>query len=115
MSANGTIFDKYEGDIVECALKNDFSAVDTILEDDPSLINAQRSDTGLTALMAASGRGLRRMVVHILAKEGIDLFIRDFEGQDAFDYAVLFPEVTELLMRKRLPKMRWSEPFIKPI
>ena len=44
------------GDIVWCALHNDFPGVDSILASDPSQINAQRADTGITALMAASGR-----------------------------------------------------------
>ncbi len=102
-------------DIVACSLRNDFDGVDTILSSEPTLINAQWLETGLSPLMAAAGRGLSEMVVHLLMKDGIDLFIKDASGRDAFDYGVPFADITELLMRARLPSMHWTEPHITPV
>lgn len=101
-------------DIVECALRNDFAGVDRALEGQPEMINAQRKSSGITALMAASGRRLERMVDHLLAKPGIDLFIRDDFGKSAFEHARLWPEITGQLMIARHPSLegRWKEPKI---
>ncbi len=99
-------------DIVECALRNDFKGVDLALQADPSHINAQRAQTGITALMGASGRGLEQMVVHLLSKDGIDTTIADDFRRTAFDHARPFPAVVAALMRHHYPDKKWSEPGI---
>ena len=117
MSEHGTTSDGVNGDIVACALRNDFRGVDRILAADPMQINARRSDTGLTALMAASGRGLERMVGHLLSKDAVDASITDHFGKDALNHGRLFPAVVRRIMEHRNPgiSQRWSEPDIRPV
>jgi len=117
MSDYGTTSGGNQGDIVACALRNDFGGVDSILAADPAQINAQRSDTGITAIMAASGRGLERMVAHLLSKDDIDTTLRDDFGKDALLHARPFPTVIARIMEHRNPGMtrRWSEPDIRPV
>ena len=115
MSSNGNRIDRHFFDIIECTLRNDFRGVDKALARDPDAINAQRTDSGITPLMAASGRGLERMASHLLSKEGIDLSIADDFGRDAFEHARLFPEIVALLVNHAYPKMRWKEPGLFPV
>ena len=115
MSDYGSTTIDIVGDIVHYALRNDFKGVDRILSYDPSQINAQREDSGLTALMAASGRGLDRMVAHLLAKPDIDTMITDDFGKDALLHGRPFPQVVQQIMRHRHPNMKWQEPNIRPV
>jgi len=101
-------------DIIECALNNDFEGVERALQRDPSDINAQRSDNGITALMGASGRGLDRMVVHLLGKDGIDVKLVDDRGRNAFDHARVFPRIVAILMEHAYPDLAWKEPPPSP-
>ncbi len=114
VSSGNITIDDWDGDIVAFALSNNFEGVDKILKLEPEMINAQRIDSGVSALMAASGRGLHRMVDHLLAKEGVDLYLKDNAGRDAFDHAILFPQVVERLMRARHPGS-YSGPDLTPI
>lgn len=112
---DGRRIDRDFYDVIECALRNDFQGVDRALLIDPAAINAQRVGTGITALMGASGRGLERMVLHLLSKDGIRLDISDDFGNDAFDHARPFPHVVAALMRHSHPRMPWKEPGVFPV
>lgn len=114
-TGDGHTIDKSYGDIIECALQNDFGGVDAVLENDSRLINARRTGTGITPLIAASGRGLDRMVLHLLSKEGVEIKIADEFGKNAFDHGRLFPNVVSALVRHSHPDMRWQEPGIFPV
>jgi hypothetical protein len=113
MSEFGSIKSGVFGDIVSCALRNDFRGVDLILAADASQINAQRDDSGISALMAASGRGLERMVGHLLSKPDVDTSLRDSFGKDALQHGRLFPAVVGRIMQHRNPSLRWQEPDIR--
>lgn len=102
-------------DIIDCALRNDFFGVDSALERNPKAINSQHKDSGITALMAASGRGLDGMVLHLLKKPEIDLTIVDNTGRSAFDHAMLFPEIIGYLASSMKPTGRWKEPQLGPV
>lgn len=115
MSDFGATIDGIDGDIVDFALRNDFLGVDRILANDPKQINAQRDESGVSALMAASGRGMERMVRHLLSKEGVDTSITDNFGKDALDHGRIFPSVVKSIMQHRNPDLRWSEPNIHPV
>ena len=110
-----TTIDGTFGDIVLCALNNDFPGVDRILSYDNTQINAQKAESGVTALMAASGRGLDRMVLHLLSKEGVDTSVVDHFGKDALGHGRLFPRVVGLIMEHRNPGLKWSEPDFRPV
>lgn len=114
-SDNGSTIDKGFRDIIECALKNDFRGVNRALERDHRLINARRTGSDITPLMAASGRGLNRMVLHLLSKEGVDLRIVDEFGKSAFDHGRLFPSIVSALVKHQHPDLRWNEPEIFPL
>lgn len=111
-SDDGNIIDRSSRDIIECALSNDFRGVDDALEVDRRLINARRAGSGITPLMAASGRGLNKMVDHLLSKEGVDIRVIDEFGKSAFDHGRLFPNVVSSLVKHAHPNLRWGEPKI---
>lgn len=115
MSEFGVTFDGTVGDIINCAMKNDFQGVDRILARDSLQINAQHPDNGISALMAASGRGLERMVAHLLSKAKVDTSLVDDFGKDALLHARPFPRVVGLIMEKRNPNLRWQEPNFRPV
>jgi len=98
------------GDIVAYALNNNFDGVDKVLASDPEMINARKEESGITALMAASGRGLEDMVDHLLKKTGIDYDLIDDKGRSALNHAVLFPEIVSKIMVARLPNIKWGKP-----
>ena len=98
------------GDIVAYALNNNFDGVDAVLASDPEMINARKEESGITALMAASGRGLEEMVNHLLSKPGIEYDLVDDKGRTALNHAVLFPEIVAKIMMARLPNVKWSAP-----
>lgn len=102
-------------DIVECALRNDFDGVDKALQINPGNINTQKINTGITALMAASGSGLHAMVDYLLSKPGINLDLRDRFEKDALDHARLFPNIVAKIMTARTPGRKWKEPNIGPV
>lgn len=114
-SGDGITIDRSHRDIIECALQNDFGGVDTALKRDRRLINARRTGSGITPLMAASGRGLGRMVQHLLNKDGLDLGIVDAFGKSAFDHGRLYPTIVTALVRHEHPEMDWKEPGIFPL
>ncbi len=101
-------------DIIECALNNDFGGVDRELKREPRSINAQRTGSGITATMAASGRGLEEMVVHLLSKDGVDITIVDDLGKNAFDHARPFPKIVSALVLHKHPNLQWKEPGLFP-
>lgn len=97
-------------DIIEAAMKNDFKAVDEALKHDPDAINAQRPGTLITPLIGAAGRGLERMVGHLLSKDNVDVSIKDAFGKSAFDHGRLFPEIVGKLVLHKYPDLQWQEP-----
>ncbi len=97
-------------DIIESALNNDFAGIDAALQSDVNVINFQRVETGITALMAASSRGLHSMVDYLLSKPSIALDIRDKFGNDALDHARFFPNIVGQIMNARTPGRKWKEP-----
>lgn len=115
MTSSNSSSDGLHGDIVTFAMENNFGAVDAVLANQSEQINAQREGSGITALMAASGRGMERMVVHLLSKPGIDTTIVDETGRTALDHGRIFPGVVAKIMKHRNPGMKWSEPEIRPI
>tara|TARA_R110002096_G_scaffold116192_1_gene251911 strand:+ start:256 stop:630 length:375 start_codon:yes stop_codon:yes gene_type:complete len=115
MSDFGTTSGGIFGDIVKYALENNFRGVDRVLSFDPAQINAQQEGSGVTALMAASGRGLDRMVAHLLSKADIDTALTDNFGKDALLHARPFPMIVRRIMEHRNPGIAWSEPNIRPV
>lgn len=107
--------DRTGDDIVSCALRNDFRGVDRELARNPDAIRNQWIESGITALMAASGRGLERMVQHLLAKDGIDFDQQDNSGKTAFDHARPHPKIVRLIMSAKHPGRKWSEPGVFPV
>lgn len=99
-------------DIIQCALTNNFEGVDRALAADPRAINAQRSGSGITALMAASGRGLERMVEYLLSKDGVDVSISDDFCREAIHHARPFPKVIAILTMFEHPELKWKETAI---
>ena len=110
-----TRIDRDYFDIIECALTNNFDGVNEALAKDPSQINAQRIGSGITPIMAASGRGLTRMVEHLLSQDGIDIALIDDFGRNVFDHGRPFPEIITLLVQHSHPQLSWKEPGLFPI
>ena len=111
MSRDRTGSDRY--DIIECALQNDFKGVRWALERDPESINDQRRGIGITALMAASGRGLDDMVTFLLRQPHIDIDIVDDAGKTALEHGRLFPSVVSKIMNAKFPKGAWKDPGLR--
>ena len=72
--------------IVDAVEEGDLTTVETMLAEDPELINATHSDTGASLLMVAIEFN-KLVLAQYLVEQGIDTSIVDNEGNDAQHYA----------------------------
>jgi len=87
---SGAIMNRLEipNNIILAVESGQLSIVETVLSEDPSLINFQDDATGLTGLHVAVADGAVAIARYLLSVPHIDPTIRDFRGRDALDLAI---------------------------
>lgn len=97
--------------IVEASLNNDYELVSSIMEKFPDSVNEQ-NEFGLSALMAATGRGHLRIVLLLTSSPKITLDLVDCDGNSVFDYSYSHPEILAHLMNVRFRGVNILKPEI---
>lgn len=91
--------------IIVGANNDDLRVVKAALAEDPSCINFQDTNTGLTAIHIAAAHGTLRLARYLLEQNGIDLSLADWRGRRAVDLAIAIGHkpLINLLARRMYP------------
>ena len=100
----------YEANIIFGAKGGSIEQISLALSDDPDSINYQDS-FGLSALHYAAARGFGDVVDYLLSQPGVSLNLRDKNGRDALDLAILSgsESVLSSLFRRRAQDLELIE------
>ena len=97
--------------IVVAAMENNYDLVLSILSTVPAAVNEQDA-LGVSAMMAAAGRGHIRIVRLLSDSSKIIWSLMDQEGQTALDYAYGQREVLEHIVECQFGNMNLGRPEI---
>lgn len=95
--------------IVGAALANDLQTISRIIDIWPEAVNEQDS-CGLSALMAASGRGHIRIVKLLASHPDILWHLMDDTGRTALDYAYFHLDVLQYLVKLQFGEINLLKP-----
>lgn len=93
-------------DIILGAENADLSEVRGAIEQDPSSVNEQDPDTGLTAMHIAAADSNTSIFNELMKQPNLDLEIRDHWGRSAIDLSIAtgHEALTERLLQRRYPQ-----------
>lgn len=99
-SKEGMSTDQTSTGIVDAALKNNFDEVSAILDRNPDAVNEQ-NENGLSAAMAAAGRGHLRIVELVSHFPDLNWKLMDKSGRTVLDFAYAHEDVLECVVRRQ--------------